>query len=190
MGKPRVTVWDDALYDSALAHASPRLRCWLLLCGVHAIRSGTAIRLGPRDYANGCLSFKTKYNATQKIGVTHDLAVLLDQCKDPARPFVVQLSGGRWTRSALKSITATAMGHQFRKLKEKLGIPMHLRAHDMRRTTAHRVYRATRDMRDAQNVLGHASLASTVWYLQTEMAATPATLLELARTQPLTEKPQ
>jgi len=174
------------------------MRCYLLLCGVHGIRSGFAARLTPNDLQGGELKIQTKYGAVQTIGITHDLALLLQTCKLPDVPFVAQLPRGQRTYFNMHTrdlpvngrITKRQLHHDFRKLCGWAGITRNIRLHDMRRTTARNIYRLTGDLRDAQHLLGHAGLASTIWYLQDEVSRVPASLLELARVKPTTEVTQ
>ncbi len=173
--------------------APPHLRCWLLLCSDTAIRSGTAARLGPENYdtARRELTFTTKYQERQRLHVTAELAVLLDQCVIPDVPFVAQLPrsavGHRQPLHALGRMGVNALRKLFAKLRRDLGIARKLTAHDLRRTTAVRVYDATRDIRLVQALLGHGDMGSTIWYLDHHMTLVPASTLELAKLNPTTE---
>jgi integrase len=168
------------------------------MCSDLAIRSGTAVRLGPSNYVNGELSFRTKYGAIQRVGVTHELALLLDQCKKPDVPFVAQLprgtcgmrGGGTRPIPVNGKMSLKRMHEVWNVALRAAGILRTLHPHDLRRTTARRVYSITHDLRDVQHVLGHHGLASTVWYLQDEIARVPASTLELAKLDPTTETVQ
>jgi integrase len=82
------------------------------------------------------------------------------------------------------------MYSSFGRLKKQLKIRRQITPHDLRRTTARRVYDNTRDLRIAQAVLGHSNLKSTLWYLQDNLTEVPISALELAKLNPLTERPQ
>jgi integrase len=174
-----------------LAAAPPHLRCWLLLCSDLGIRSGTAARLGPENYdiATGVLTFRTKYSAAQQLPATHELRLLLDTCKLPG-PFVEQLPRGEARLRGSyrrKTCSSWALGKAFRRLKKDCGIERNLRPHDLRRTTARAVYKATGDLRMVQALLGHSDLVATLWYLQDQHVQVPRSTLELAKLNPQTE---
>lgn len=163
-----------------------------MLCSDLAIRSGTAAKIGPENYdaQRGTLTFTTKYGNAQVLPVTAELRTLLDTCKDPSRSFVSQLQAPGMQRRNGGQIRRNSPGIAFRKLKEKLGLRRNLRPHDFRRTTVRRVYDQTHDLRLAQALLGHTDLAATAWYLQDSLTQVPADALELAKLNPLTERPQ
>jgi len=179
--------------------APPYIRCWLLLCSDLAIRSGTAARLGPSNYdrARGELVFTTKYQNKQRLPVTKELALLLDQCPDDALPFSAQLprengptANRKYAMQPLGHITAKRLNRAFMLLKAKCGITRNLRPHDLRRATATRVYDATHDLRVVQALLGHADLGSTLYYLDHHVTPVMVSTLELAKLNPITERPQ
>lgn len=86
--------------------------------------------------------------------------------------------------------TYGALAKQLARVRARVGITRRVTAHDLRRTTGRRVYELTHDLRDAQTVFGHADLATTTSYLQDIAKPLPRDILELAKTPPLTEKPQ
>lgn len=177
--------------------AHKALQCWLLLCSDLAIRAGTAAMLGPSNYdrQTGLLRFRTKYGNAQVLPVTGGLRSLLNECTDPALPFVAQLSRGKhWTGSTMGpmgtkrgGMNYQGLSRAFLNLKRSLGITRKLTAHDLRRTTARTVYKASGDLRIAQALLGHTNLSSTVWYLQDAHEEVDLKLLELAKLNPPTE---
>ncbi len=80
-----------------------------------------------------------------------------------------------------------ALGNAYMAVKRKCGITRKLTPHDLRRTTARRVYQITKDLRVVQAFLGHSDLVSTVWYLQDNLTEVPLATLELAKLNPATE---
>jgi integrase len=194
--RPRnVTATEDER-NRILKASPPHLRCWLLMCSDMAIRSGTAAKLGPEHYdaARRELTFTTKYQARQRLPVTGELAALLDTCTKPGVPFVGQLPRAaalhRQPLHALEHMTVNSLRKLFAATRRRLGIKRKLTAHDLRRTTAVRVYDATRDIRLVQALLGHGDLGSTIWYLDHHMTPVPSSALELAKLNPTTEKLQ
>jgi integrase len=192
--RPRNVTATDEERRKLLSGSALHLRCWLLLCSDLAIRSGTAATLGPSHYdaKAGALSFTTKYGATQRLKVTAELRALLDLCKEQSLPFIAQLPRGKhWRRkeplAPMAKITASAMFNAYKALKKECGITRKLTPHDLRRTTARRVYKLTGDLRQAQAVLGHSDLGSTMWYLQDDLVSVEVSTLELAKLNPTTE---
>lgn len=179
--------------ERILAAAPPHLLCWLLLCSDLAIRSGTAARLCPEDYDSQRreLIFTTKYQARQRMPVTAALAAMLGTCKLSGVPFVAQLpraaGGHRQPLHSLGRMGVDSLRKLFCNLRKKLGIRRKLTAHDLRRTTAMRVYDATRDVRLVQALLGHGDMNSTIWYLDHHLTPIPVSMLELAKLNPETE---
>jgi integrase len=190
--KPRNVTATAEERAAMIAAAPPALRCWLLLCSDCAIRSGTAARLTPAEYdpAERLLTFRTKYQNAQRVPVTEQLAALLDACGDPALPFVQQLARGPVQGQKVGTMSYQILAQTFGRLKRRIGITRKLTPHDLRRTTARRVYEITRDLRTVQSLLGHSDLPATAWYLQDAMVRVPLEALELAKLNPLTERPQ
>jgi site-specific recombinase XerC len=178
-----------------LRQASPCLKCWLLLCSDMAIRSGTAVKLGPANYDKGrrMLTFTTKYQNRQELPVTEELASILDTCTDAMLPFVGQLGRGNhayfgWElKPTGRPMKAATLRENFKTLKEKCGIERDLRPHDLRRTTAKAMYDLTGDLRAVQALLGHSQLSSTLWYLDHHVTQVEVSNLELAKLDPTTE---
>lgn len=197
--KPRNVTATEAERVLIFGAAPPRLLCWLLMCSDLAIRSGTAATLNPSHYDRGArkLTFATKYQAIVTLPVTPTLAALLDRCTDASLPFVSQLPGEVGNKSITRSspplmrpIDPVVLTATYRRLKMRLGITRKLTPHDLRRTTARRVYDETRDLRLVQALLGHSDLQSTLWYLQDALTTVPLAALELAALNPITERTQ
>lgn len=195
--KPRNVTPTEAEKTLLFNAAAPNLKCWLLMCSDLAIRSGTAARLGPANYdrQRNTLSFVTKFNNTQTIAVTKELAALFDGCHDSTLPFTAQLPRGFHPKTGrelppINRMTLSGLNTALQRLKKKLSIKRRITPHDFRRTTARKVYDATLDLRVAQAVLGHTALRSTLWYLQAELQPVPVETLELVKLNSLTERTQ
>lgn len=185
-----------------LGRAPLHLRCWLLLCSDLAIRSGTAAALTPGNYDRNArtLTFTTKYGEAQTLPVTHELQQLFERPGLVSTlPIVGQLPRGphrRWgsdLKPRDKQKPVVCVNHLrslFKQLCADCGITRRIVPHDLRRTTARRVYQQTHDLRIVQAVLGHVDLNSTVWYLQDELTEVAVSTLELAKLNPLTEREQ
>ncbi|MEZ2348498.1 tyrosine-type recombinase/integrase [Terriglobus sp. RCC_193] len=192
--KPRNITITDAERAKLLEAAPPNLRCLILMCSDLAIRSGTATRLSPHHYDSeqGTLSFRTKYDNTQTVPVTSELKALLDMAAIPDAPFVAQLPRGThrvtgWRIPNRPTLTAENLRERFQRLCKDCGITRRIRLHDLRRTTARKVWGMTKDLRLVQGLLGHDDLSSTLWYLQAERMVVPLSTLELARLPTQTE---
>jgi integrase len=158
------------------------LKLLVLLCSDEAIRSGTACRLGWQHYHPewNALIFSTKWQEKLTLPVTEEVAELLRQTNSrDERPFVTQL----WTHDRYMTKTtidpATVTRH-FQQAREAAGV-RYFRLHDLRRTTAVRVFRKTRDLNVVRSVLGHRDLASTVYYLDHDLVEVPRLLLEAVK---------
>ncbi len=195
--RPRnVVATDEELF--AIKEAAPdHIKLWLLLCSDLAIRSGTAARLGPQNYdpKRRILTFKTKYQEGVRIPVTEEVEALLTTCDmDHPASFVRQL----WQRHGRQNKhhgpgpadtgEPSGLAAQFKALRLSLGITRKVTPHDFRRRTAVEVYDQTKDLREVQAVLGHTSIASTVWYLDHFMRPIQRATLENAKRPHLVKK--
>jgi integrase/recombinase XerC len=174
--RPRNVTATEEERAAILDAAPPHLRLWILLCSDTAMRSGTAIKIGPEHYdpKRRTLTFTTKYGEALTMPTTADIEAMLDDCemRNP-ETFVRQLwrnQPGMKTRqpSTLRGQQAT-LEHSFKALRIRLGITRRIVPHDLRRTSAVAMYRYTRDVRDVQALLGHRNLASTIWYLDHDL---------------------
>ena len=138
------------------------MRLLLLLCSRLALRfsEALAITLSDYDHANRTvLVFSTKTQRKRTMPLTADIEVLLAAIagSDPTIPAVELLAGRRRSK--------TSIHQNFRQLKQRAGVGPQLHFHDLRRTAATMLYRQTHDVRAAQQLLGHASLHATAYYL-------------------------
>ena len=186
--RPRNVTATDAEKDMLFAAAPQHIRLWLLLCSDLAIRSGTASRLGPSNYnpVTQELRFTTKLGERLTLPVTREIADYLASCdlNDP-EPFVRQVHK-RDLRYGPGSLSPKAnyhhtLGIAFMRLRKSVGITRKLTPHDFRRTTAVALYEHTHDARDVQALLGHRTLASTIWYLDHDLLPVQRNNLELIK---------
>jgi integrase len=166
--------------NAILQAASPSLRCFILLCSDLAIRSGTAVKIAPRNYdrEKETISFRTKKGVAMTLPVTNELAELLHSAsRCPSDWSFVGFMGVR--RRA--TITDDSMRETFRRLMRNLGMDRGITPHDFRRSTAVNVLVATGDIRAVQAVLGHKRLATTVHYLDHRLTPVSREWLEAAK---------
>lgn len=145
-----------------LERAPPALRLVLLLCVDCGMRSGEAMRIAPAHYHadTKTILFRQKGGTERTSAITERTAQLIAQAAkgDPLTPFAQSLYGHN-------SFSFAVMQKRWRVLKEELSINPKLHIHDLRRMLATRAYEKTKDLRVAQALLGHQSLASTLRYI-------------------------
>jgi integrase len=160
------------------------MRCWLLMCSDLAMRSGTAAKIAPRHYdaARRTLTFSTKKGREMCLPVTDELNEILEPLAnlDGDVPFVCHLHP--WGHIGSNNLRTSMW-----RLRKRLGLSRRFTPHDLRRTTAARVYDQTHDLRVVQAVLGHRHLSSTFHYLDHRNTPVTPTVLEQARVKPKRE---
>ena len=163
----RTTKATDEEIRQLLAHATPGLRFFLLLCIDLGIRHSTASRMTLSNYDPKlkCLHFTTKNNTHQSLPITERIAEILErlQGQDSNAPIIKLLEAGNgWAR---RMGTTPMLYKQWYTLKRFLGIREELTIHDLRRTLAEDVWLSTHDLRLAQTQLGHKNISTTARYL-------------------------
>lgn len=142
------------------------------------MRSGTAAKIAPQHYdpLRQTLTFTTKKGREMCLPVTKELNELLAPLAglDSETPFVCLLHpwGHIHDRNLRQSMN---------RLRLRLGLNRRFTPHDLRRTTAVRVYEQTRDLRVVQAVLGHKRLDSTLHYLDHRNTPVDLANLEVAK---------
>lgn len=187
--RPRNVTATEEEKELLLTAAPDYLRLFILLCSDLAIRSGTVAKLGPDNYdrKNGELRFTTKMAEKLTLPVTEEIADLIDQCdQEDKTSFVRQLHRNQLTREKSRYVLhsenyARTIRTAFSRLEEKVGITRKLTPHDFRRTTAVKLYEITHDVRDVQALLGHRSMASTIWYLDHDIRKVSLKNLEIIK---------
>lgn len=158
-----VTITDND-FQRVYFLAPPWMKALMLLCRVLGLRHGEALRVTPRhlNKDTNCLNFHRKAEGTSNIPVSGDLLKLfqLAEQKDADAPIVM-------TIAERPHLAQSTIYFHWWKLLEKAGVNRHLRIHDLRRTAASKVYLHTRDLRVAQQLLGHRRIETTLRYLGT-----------------------
>lgn len=186
--RPRnVTATDDER-ARILAAAPPHMRLWLLLCSDLAIRSGTAIEIGPAHYdeRQRTVTFTTKCDEHLTLPVTEEIAELISRCsQDDPTSYVRQLwrEHNRYKHApgCHNPKLYSSLSLAFLRLRRAVGITRKLTPHDFRRTTAVAMYKLTGDVREVQAILGHKNLQSTIWYLDHDLRPVSRANLELIK---------
>jgi len=161
--RPRGTLVTVEAFNKVLDHVRPHMRLYLLLCSDAAMRSGTAVKITEANYdrERRSLVFTSKANSHVYVPLTARLAAMIEQAEEYGerdKPLVGRLGG---------MIGRNAAGHYARALQRAIrdaGVER-FTSHDLRRSTARRLYQDTKDVRLVQHMLGHVSMKSTFDYL-------------------------
>ncbi len=143
--------------------AAPWEACWLEIAAGHGLRFAEAKRLAAIHYnaEHGTITYPTKGHDFNQLPVTPELKNFFDtapQDSDPHRPLLERLAGTHLSKGMMYSA--------WHRLLKRAGANPKLIPHDLRRTLADRVYSETKDLRMAQQILGHRDLATTTMYLE------------------------
>jgi integrase len=142
------------------AAAPPWLRLFILLCWQTALRFSEAIAVTPRSFnpERNTATIRTKGDKVRTIPLTEEILELIRPTLegDPDKSCVALLKGTRCSPGAIRSAWC--------QLCKRLKIE-NVNPHDLRRTTATRLYWKTKDIRLVQQYLGHDSMTSTLRYL-------------------------
>lgn len=182
-GEPRQRVATEAERRAILNGAPLDLRLFILLCSDLALRSGTACSVAPahRDSQRNEIRLqRMKHGASIVLPLTDNIVACMDAVppdtpERSTKPYVLLLS----TRNQDVQRLAYNYRSRFLRLCKRLNIT-DLRPHDLRRTTAEKVYGITSDLRVVQGLLGHRNMSSTTWYLQRQQMKPSQQLVEAA----------
>jgi integrase len=161
-GKRRDRIATEAERTAIWRVASPALKfclvCWLEL----GLRFSEPLRITPADWNEEKRTVRvlTKGSKERTMPVTSKLEEILRATlpADEHTPIVETLIGHK---ASLKD----HMRREWIKAKRRAGVPFDLRVHDLRRTLATTLYRATLDPLAVSQALGHNNLSTTVNYL-------------------------
>lgn len=158
--KAREVIAGQTEIDRLLAIAAPWMRLFILLCWQTALRFSEALAVTPRSYdkETQTAAIPTKGGKLRVIPLTEGIVELVRPTLhgDPDQSCIALLKGGRCSPGAVRSA--------WYKLTRSLELT-HLNPHDLRRTTATELYRASHDLRAVQQYLGHDEMTSTLRYL-------------------------
>lgn len=147
----------DVLLDAAPLH----LKLFIHLCSQLALRFMEAYRLTTTDYNSESHTIRVlvKGGKTRTLPTTPEIETLINAARQgSAEATVIETLAGR-------SLQPKAIRAQFHALVKKTGVNPAINPHDMRRTTATRLYQMTKDLPAVQQMLGHDNLTSTLHYI-------------------------
>jgi integrase len=139
----------------------PFLRLFMLLYFQSGLRFTETLRVNTRSWnpQRHTLTVQVKGGHTRTVLVSPDVENLFLAAgnPDPETPFLHALYG--------RPFSPTTLRHAWTTHKRRANVNPNLNAHDLRRTAASILYTATKDLRVAQELLGHKNLNSTLAYL-------------------------
>jgi len=151
----------DEQIRKLLSAAPAHLKLFILLCWQCALRFSEAMSITPRfyDIDRKCFSVVVKGDKRRNLPAPPEVAAMIESTLqgDPDDSCIAILRG----RHTLKG---PAMRIAWRRLCQRCEVH-DINPHDLRRTTATRLYEATKDIRAVQDYLGHSALVSTLRYL-------------------------
>jgi integrase len=168
---PRQRIATEAELAALFAAADPPLRMFLALTSIMALRFTEAEAIGWANWnpERQTLTTKTKGGKYREFKVPNEVANLIAVTPQGEGSFISLLNG--------RQIGHDQLRRRWTRLKRKAGVGDDLHPHDLRRTAAVRIFRLTKDVFAAKQLLGHDSLQSTAWYLTPHE---PAALAEAA----------
>jgi integrase len=161
--QPRSVIATPEKVQALLRQAKPPMRLFILLCWQMALRFSEALAVTPNSFnpEDHTVTIRTKGGKVRTIEATRDvydmLIVAKEAAGDPGQSCIAILNGG-------KEISPGGIRSMWWKHTKAAGVT-ELHPHDLRRTTATNIYRATHDLRAVQQYLGHDNMASTVHYI-------------------------
>lgn len=157
----RATVATVEELSRILSSGGAHIRLFTLLYFQCGIRRAETLRVTPRSWnrEQHTVTVKVKGGRTRTAQVTPDVEALFLAAGDPPpdQPFIHALYG--------RALSPNRLGHHWNAHRKRCGVRAELTPHDIRRTAATILYTATKDLRTAQQLLGHKSLVSTLAYL-------------------------
>ncbi|MBS1841308.1 MAG: tyrosine-type recombinase/integrase [Acidobacteria bacterium] len=137
------------------------LRLFILLYFQCGLRRAETLAVTPRNWnpENKTVTIPIKGGRTRTVHVSPDVEALIVSTgnPDPDTPYLWALRG--------RPLRYDAITKAWEKHKKACGVNPLVNAHDLRRTAATILYTATKDLRTAQELLGHKNLQSTLSYL-------------------------
>jgi integrase len=146
----------------------------LLLTRDAGLRAATAYCLSAAEISGHQIRARTKWDGTIVVPFAGRLAEHIGAAlaiAEPGQPLVCALgAAGKSTENVLRK--------RLKNAQKAAGVDTWT-WHDLRRTTAQRLYKATGDLRKVQSLLGHRSLLASLHYLNAARETVSAQDLDL-----------
>lgn len=141
----------------------PWLPCWFEITAGHGLRFAEARRLCAANFNPSLqtITFIGKGHIEHTLPATPRLQEFFRSAPaspNPREPLIERIAG--------RALSDYFVYKGWKRVLKKAGITRDLHPHDLRRTLAVRSMNATKDIRIAQQILGHASIATTALYLE------------------------
>lgn len=164
--RPRTVIATPEELQRLLETAEPWMRLFLLLCCTLGLRFSEAYNLSEEnwDREKHLITFKKKGGDQHTLPVTEEIERLLEIATPGPEPFFARLRGPGQTKTG--TLSKCSVHQSFGRLKQKAQVNPKLTIHDLRRTVAVSMYELTKDIRVVSQLLGHANLYTTGYYLQ------------------------
>jgi integrase/recombinase XerC len=164
--------------ERALAKASPKHRCWIVLAAFEGLRCQEIAGLRREDIVEteGLLRVVHGKGGHERLLPLHaGVLTALEALPMPRVGWIfTRPSGGRYKPEDLS--------HEFNQFLRSAGVPAHTTAHALRHWFGTNLYGQTHDLRLTQEMLGHANLATTAIYTAFDRRAAAAAIGELGFT--------
>ncbi len=146
----------------------------LLLTRDAGLRAATAYRVSAAEISGSQIRARTKWDGTIVVPFAGRLAEHIAAAlaiATPGQPLVCALG-------AAEGSTGNVLRKRLKNAQKATGVDTWT-WHDLRRTTAQRLYKATGDLRKVQSLLGHRSLLASLHYLNAARESVSAQDLDL-----------
>ena len=158
----------QALYRSA----EPWMRLFLHLAGPPlGLRFSEAASIAESNWnrEEQSITFTKKGGDQHTLPTTPEIEQLFRLAPDtaePTTPFIYRLRGKHHGHDPNGLLNEKSLRRHFAQLRKRAGVNPQLTIHDLRRTAAVHAYDQTKDLRIVSQLLGHARLSTTAWYLE------------------------
>jgi integrase len=156
VSRPSARTMPDDVLAAAMAAASPETRWLLRLAATTGLRRAELAAVHSDDVHGQWLRVRGKGDKVRRVPLAPDVLEWLLSCQGWAFPAA---DGGHIAPASIAARIVRATGWN---------------AHSLRHRYAGITYKATRDIRSVQTLLGHASLATTERYLSVDEDAVMA----------------
>jgi integrase len=148
--------------QALIAAADPWMRLFLLLTSALGLRFAEAARIDSKcwNQEQHTITYVKKGGDKHTLPVTPEIEALFQLAPEGPEPFLWRLAGKQ-----LSKRPDVQLRFAFAKLRRKAGVRTSLTPHALRRTAAITMYALTKDIRAVQQLLGHANMSTTAWYL-------------------------
>jgi integrase len=142
-----------------LRAATPDMRFFVSLLAFAALRFAEAYALGWDNYdeEKQTLTIAGKRGVIRSIPCPPEITAMLAFTPTGPGSFISLLRGRKLCQARVRNV--------WNNLKRKAGVPENVNPHDLRRTAAVGIYRRTKDVYAAKELLRHDALSSTAHYL-------------------------